>query len=36
MSEGNGVEADPRAYLAELAAIFAALLPKLSRTACCG
>jgi DNA modification methylase len=29
MSEGNGVEADPRAYVAELAAIFAALLPKL-------
>ena len=28
MSEGNGVEDDPRAYLAELAAIFGSLLPK--------
>ena len=28
-SGGHGVEADPRAYLAELAAIFGALLPKL-------
>jgi DNA modification methylase len=29
MSEGNGVEADPRAYIAELTAIFSSLLPKL-------
>ena len=28
ISDGNGVEADPRAYLAELAAIFGSLLPK--------
>ena len=28
MSEGNGVEDDPRAYLADLAAIFGSLLPK--------
>jgi DNA modification methylase len=30
-SEGNGVEADPRAYLTELTEIFTALLPKLKR-----
>lgn len=29
MSEGNGVESDPRAYIAELTAIFSSLLPKL-------
>ena len=29
LSGGNGVEADPRAYLAELTEIFTALLPKL-------
>ena len=29
LSEGNGVEDDPRHYVAELAAVFAALLPKL-------
>jgi DNA modification methylase len=31
-SDANGVEADPRAYLAELTDIFAALLPKLKLT----
>jgi DNA modification methylase len=31
-SEGNGVEADPRAYLAELTEIFTALLPKVKRS----
>jgi DNA modification methylase len=30
-SEANGVETDPRSYLAELTEIFAALLPKLKR-----
>ena len=30
-SAGNGVEADPRRYVAELADAFAALLPKLKR-----
>ena len=29
MSEGNGVESDPRAYIAELTTIFSSLLPKL-------
>ena len=29
ISEGNGVESDPRAYVAELAAFFSSLLPKL-------
>jgi DNA modification methylase len=31
-SDANGVEADPRSYLAELTDIFAALLPKLKLT----
>jgi DNA modification methylase len=31
-SDANGVEADPRSYLAELTGIFAALLPKLKLT----
>jgi DNA modification methylase len=31
-SDGNGVEADPRSYLAELTDIFVALLPKLKPT----
>jgi len=36
MSAGNGVEADPRRYVAELAGAFIALLPKVKPRACCG
>ena len=36
LSEGNGVEADPRAYVAELAEIFGGLLPKMKLPGCCG
>lgn len=35
MSQGSGVEADPRAYVQELQSLFAAILPKMKDTGLC-